>query len=647
MRRKSRGRLAWSVLLAAAVCVVAGAAVAAGAVYGVSRNLPKLGHLQLAATAQTTRIYDARGRLLAELHGTENRIVVSSAAIPAIMKEATVASEDQRFYSHHGIDVEGLARAIMVDIAAGRAVEGGSTITEQYIKNAYTGDERDITRKLREAMLAWELEDRWSKDQVLTAYLNTVYYGQGAYGVEAAAETYFHEHARQLTLAQAALLVAAAKLPSDYDPVYEPTVARRVRNEVLAKMVAQGYISAAAGRSAEAQPIKVFAQPLSLSKGASAYFVDYVTQELVRRYGYAEVFEGGLRVYTSLDSSWQSKALSVVKGTVTALDFGFKPSAALVAIDPKTGYIRAMVGGFDFARQQFNLAAQARRQAGSAMKPFVLAAAVEQGMDPFTTYYSSASPAVISMGAYASPWVVRGDGSGGPETVAQAMTISDNAVFARLSVDVGPKNTVRVAHVMGITSALAAVPSITLGTSAVSPLEMADAYATLADGGIHHAPQAVVKVMSSDGTLLWRPSTRGNRAIPAGVASTVTEVLEEVASSGTGATTATYFPYPRAGKTGTTENSWDVWYIGYTPQLATSVWMGDMEADLPMNGAYGEYYCAPMWAQFTAEALAGEAHPDIATVGWPFRTWRGAHALSSFVAGSQALSAAPQSTPSP
>jgi membrane peptidoglycan carboxypeptidase len=239
---------------------------------------------------------------------------------------------------------------------------------------------------------------------------------------------------------------------------------------------------------------------------------------------------------------------------------------------------------------------------------------------------------------------VHGDGPGGPETVAQATVISDNAVFARLSVDVGPENTVRVAHAMGITSPLQAVPSITLGTSVVSPLEMADAYATLADGGIHHAPQAVVKVVAADGKVLWRPATVGDRAIPAGVASTVTQVLELVASRGTGVTTASSFPYPRAGKTGTTENSWDVWYVGYTPQLATSVWMGDMNADLPMNGAYGEYYCAPMWAQFTASALAADAHPDFPVVGWTFTPWHGAHATSS---PSPSPSATPSKTPKP
>ena len=621
-----------------------------GVVYAMSRNLPKLGTPTSSATAQTTIIYDRYGHRIAELYGAENRLVVPGSAIAPVMKYATIASEDQRFFSDfHGIDPLGIVRAALADIKAGHTVQGASTITEQYVKNAYLGGYDDsLTLKLREAVLAWELEDRLSKDQILTAYLNTVLYGQGAYGVEAAAETYFHEHASQLSLAQAALLVAIAKLPTDYDPVYASSAAQQVRDTVLHRMVVADYISATQAHAAESRPVKVYASPLSTAGGPAAYFVSYVTQELVNRYGKREVFEGGLRVYTSLDSRWQNDALRVVKSTVTPLDFGFKPSAAMVAIDPANGYIRAMVGGLDFARQQFNLASQARRQPGSAMKPFVLAAAVERGMDPFTTYYSSQSPVTIPMGPFAAPWVVHGDGPGGPETVAQAMTISDNAVFARLSVDVGPENTVRVAHAMGITSPLAAVPSITLGTSSVTPLEMADAYATLADGGIHHSPQAVIRVVAADGKLLWRPSTVGDRAIAAGVASTVTQVLEQVASRGTGSTTAAAFPYPRAGKTGTTENSWDVWYVGYTPQLATSVWMGDMAANLPMNGAFGEYYCAPMWAQFTAAALADDAHPDFPVVSWGFTPWNGAHATASpLPSPSPSTSASTKPSPTP
>jgi penicillin-binding protein 1A len=627
--------------------VLAAFAVALGlATLELAHGTPALASLMRRAPAQTTIIYDSADKPIAELHGAIDRVIVPASRLPQSLKEATIAVEDKRFYSDfHGIDPEGIVRAAVDDLESGHAAQGASTITEQYVKNAYMGGYDDsLALKVREAILAWELSDRWSKDRILAAYLNTVYYGDGAYGVEAAAETYFHETASHLTLAQSALLAGLPQDPSGYSPVYDPANALARRNVVVRDMAAQGYLSSSQEARVLRSPLRVYHTLPTGVQPAAAYFVDYLESELVKRFGAHTVFAGGLRVYTSLNSSWQDDALGVVKDTVAPLDFGFKPSAALVAIDPSTGYIRAMVGGFDFAKQQFNLASQAKRQPGSAMKPFVLAAAVEQGMDPFTTYYSSQSPVVIPMGPYVAPWVVHGDGPGGPETVAQATVISDNAVFARLSVDVGPENTVRVAHAMGITSPLQAVPSITLGTSVVSPLEMADAYATLADGGIHHAPQAVVKVVAADGKVLWRPATVGDRAIPAGVASTVTQVLELVASRGTGVTTASSFPYPRAGKTGTTENSWDVWYVGYTPQLATSVWMGDMNADLPMNGAYGEYYCAPMWAQFTASALAADAHPDFPVVGWTFTPWHGAHATSS---PSPSPSATPSKTPKP
>jgi len=649
-RQSGRAWPRWFALSLVLVLVLVVALVTAlgVAVLYLARGTPAMASLLKAVPAQTTVIYDSAGKPIAHLHGAVNRVIVPSSRLPLSLKEATVAVEDKRFYSDfHGIDLSGIARAALADLKAGSTVQGASTITEQYVKNAYLGGyDGTLTLKLREAILAWELTDRWSKDRILTAYLNTVYYGDGAYGVEAAAETYFHRNASQLTMVQSALLAGLPQNPNGYSPVYDPAAALARRNVVLHDMASQGYITPAQEQSALKSELHVLRTTPPGVLPSAAYFVDYAEQQLVAHFGAREVFEGGLRVYTSLDSPWQNDALRVVRNTVTPLDFGFKPSAAMVAIDPTNGYIRAMVGGLDFAKQQFNLASQARRQPGSAMKPFVLAAAVERGMDPFTTYYSSQSPVTIPMGPFAAPWVVHGDGPGGPETVAQAMTISDNAVFARLSIDVGPENTVRVAHAMGITSPLAAVPSITLGTSSVTPLEMADAYATLADGGVHHAPQAVVKVVAANGKLLWHPSTRGDRAIAAGVASTVTQVLEQVASRGTGSTTAAAFPYPRAGKTGTTENSWDVWYVGYTPQLATSVWMGDMEANLPMNGAFGEYYCAPMWAQFTAAALATSAHPDFPIVSWGFTPWHGAHATASPLP-SPSASASASTKPSP
>ncbi len=574
---KKKRKLLWLKITAVAVLllVIVVIGVAAGAIFALSRNLPTLEELRKRPNAANTTIYDRYGEVIAELHGAENRVLVPSKEIPDVMKQATVAVEDARYYTHHGIDFQGVARAMIENFRAGSVVQGGSTITEQYVKNAYVGNERTYTRKLREAVLAWQLEDQWSKDRILAEYLNTVYYGAGAYGVEAAALTYFHVRASELNLQQAALLAALPKFPTQYSPTSDPKLAREQRNKVLQLMADQGYVTQQRAIKTSKKKIGVYPHPPSLNNDMADYFTDYVTRVLTKKYGSRMVFEGGLRVYTSIDMTWQREAIDVIKSTTGPLNFGFKPSAALVAIDPRNGYIRTMVGGLDYKKQKFNLAWQARRQPGSSMKPFVLTAAVLQGMDPDTTYYSSRSPIVIPMGAFAAPWVVNGDGPGGPESVSAATTISDNVVFAQLSVDVGPDNTIAVARKMGVTSPLDSVPSITLGTSGVTPLEMADAYATLASGGIHHPPQAIVRVVLPNGRIDWKPRTKGHRAIPAGVASVVTQCLERAATSGTGSPSGAYFPYTRAGKTGTAENGWDVWFVGYTPHLAASVWMGD------------------------------------------------------------------------
>jgi len=645
--RKKR-KLLWlkitAVVVLLLVIIVLG--MAAGAIFALSRNLPSLEDLRRRPNAVNTTIYDRHGALIAELHGAENRVLVTSKGIPEVMKQATVATEDARFYTHHGVDFQGVVRAVVENIRAGGVVQGGSTITEQYVKNAYVGSERTYTRKLREAVLAWQLEDRWSKDKILTEYLNTVYYGAGAYGVEAAALTYFHKHASGLNLQQAALLAALPKFPTEYSPTTDPKLAKERRNLVLQVMADQGYITQQRALKASKKKIGVYKHPPSMNNDMADYFTAYVTRVLTKRYGTRQVFEGGLKVYTSIDMTWQREAIDVIKNTTGPLNFGFKPSAALVAIDPKNGYIRTMVGGLDYKKQKWNLASQARRQPGSAMKPFVLTTAVQQGMNPDTTYYNSHSPIVIPMGLYAPPWVVNGDGNQGLESVSAATTISDNVVFAQLSVDVGPQNTVETARKMGITSPLDAVPSITLGTSVVTPLEMADGYATLASGGIHHPPQAIVKVVFQNGRVDWRPKTKGHRAIPAGVASVVTQCLERVATSGTGSPTGSWFPYTRAGKTGTTDKGWDVWYVGYTPQLVASVWMGDAEKNSPMDGAYGGTYCAPMWAKFFAAALKDQPHPSFVTVPWTFGPWHGKmQAMSPSASPSASGSASPSPGP--
>ncbi len=649
-RAKSKSRV-WLIvklfIVALLLSLIAGLAVAAGAIYALTRDLQSLDDLQRNPLAVNTTIYDRTGKvLIAELHGGENRVLVPSDKIPEVMKEATVAVEDERFYEHHGVDYLGVARAMMENLRAGSVVQGGSTITEQYVKNAYVGDERTYKRKIREAVLAWQLEDRWSKDRILSAYLNTVYYGAGAYGVEAAARTYFHKHATALSLKEAALLAALPKFPSAYSPTTDKEMALQQRNKVLQLMADQEYITQERADTLMASKLHVYRHPPNYNKSLADYFVDYVTKELTRKFGSATVFDGGLRVITSIDVKWQQAAIDIIKSTTEPLDFGFKPSAALVAIDPANGYIRTMVGGLDYKKQKFNLAYQAKRQAGSSMKPIVLAAAVEQGMNPDSTFYPSKSPIIIPMGAYAAPWVVNGDGPGGMESVSAATTISDNVVFAQLSVDVGPENSVRMAHKLGVTSPLDAVPSITLGTSGVTPLEMADVYATLAANGVRHKPQAIVRV-ERRGKTIWKPATKGKRAIDAGVASVVTQCLERVATAGTGSPSGAYFPYPRAGKTGTTENGWDVWYDGYTPQLAAAVWMGDAEKNSPMDGAYGGTYCAPMWGKFFAAALKDKPHPSFKTFPWTFGTWQSDFTGSPSASASASPSASSSGKPSP
>ncbi len=645
-RRRKRAWLRLTVL-AALLLVIAAIGLGAGAIFAFSRNLPSLSELQRRTNAVNTTIYDVDGKKIAELHGAENRVLVKSPQISEVMKQATVAVEDERFYTHHGVDFPGVARAMVQNLRAGTIVQGGSTITEQYVKNAYVGNERTYTRKLREAVLAWEIENKWSKDKILTEYLNTIYYGAGAYGVQAGARTYFHKNASQLELEEAALLAAVPKSPNRYSPTTDPKAAKARRNMVLELMAKQGYITTEQAESAKKRKLGVYKHPPSENDSLADYFIDYVKGVLVKRYGSRQVFEGGLRVYTSIDMDWQRKAIDLVRSTTNSLYFGFKPSMAFVAVEPKTGYIRTMVGGLDYKKQKYNLASQAKRQPGSSMKTYVLTAAVLQGMNPYTTTYISNSPIVIPMG-WGTPWVVNGDGPGGPETVSQATTISDNVVYAQLSVDVGPSNTAAVAHKMGVQSELQEVPSIALGSSEVTPLEHAVGYATLASGGIYHKPQAIVKVVLQNGKLDWKPKTKGKRVIPAGVASVVTDVLQgPPGPGGTASVVGAYYPYTRAGKTGTSEDNADAWYVGYTPELSAAVWMGDMDARTSMGSStFGGTYCAPVWAKFFAAALEGQSHAAFASVPWTFTPWDGAYSkMSPSASPSPSGSGSPSPTP--
>ena len=586
------------------ICLVA---AVAGTVFAVTRNLPNLDSFQPLNNSLTTLFYDVNGKQIGGLVTAENRILVKSKQIPQTMKDAVVAIEDKRFYQHHGVDFQGLARAIWEDIKAGSTVQGASTIEGQYVDNAYLGQQRSFTRKIREMWLAWQLDDKWSKDTILTNYLNTIPFGEGAYGVGMAARVFFREPLSKLTLDQAALLAAVINAPTYYDPLNNPTGAKQRRNDVLADMLAQGYITQQQAQAAMAKPIKVKHTPLDLDKSPAAYFLDYATKELVNLVGGAKAYQGGLRVKTSLNLDWQTAALNDVQNV---LNQPSDPGAALVSIDPKTGFIRAMVGGQNFKKHQYNLATMANsgRQLGSAAKPFVLTTAVEQGADPFSTYYNDQNVALPNPGGYPNPYPVAGEGNG-RVTLARAIALSLNSVYSQLGQDVGLDNFIHVMHQMGIKSPMYAYPSAPLGTNLYNPLEVADAYATLASGGVYHPPLSITEIDGPDGKVLYKAKVKGQRVMSQGVAYVVSQCLEGVIQYGTGANYGN-IGRPAAGKTGTTNDNANAWFCGYTPQLATAVWMGYPESNnKPMNyvhgtSVWGGGFPTLIWANFMKAALA-------------------------------------------
>src|SRR5919198_6493672 len=418
-------------------------------------------------------------RVLAILRGSESRIIVTPEDISNRMKHAIVAVEDRRFYEHRGVDIHAIARAIWADVRHEKVVEGGSTITQQFVKNTCVHNKRSIARKLKEAALAWQLEQRWSKERILTAYLNTIYFGNGAYGIQRAAQTYFRTTAKKLTLPQAALLAGLPADPSAYDPVTNPAAARARRHEVLQAMLSQHDILPGDFRKADRAPLPDPRQVgLPSLRGPAPYFADYVKQQLVSKYGTRRVFGGGLNVQTTIDLRLQRAARKAIEGVLTEPN---GPSAALVAIRPRTGEIVAMYGGDNFRESQFNLAVQGERQAGSSFKPFVLATALREGISPATTFPSK--PVSIFIGD--RYWVVHDFENEyvGSANLTTATIISDNAVFAQLTKVVGPANVAVTARRLGITRHLNPYFAIGLGADAVSPLEMARAFSTFADDG--------------------------------------------------------------------------------------------------------------------------------------------------------------------
>ena len=610
--RRRRVRKLRLLALVAVLGLLAMTAFSYGVVLAVGQQLSGLDPSRHQHEQVDGYIYASDGHtILAVLRGSQSRVLVPSSAISPWIKQAIVATEDKRFYQHRGIDIRGMARAFWNDVR-GRPVQGGSTITQQFVKNALTGDQRSIARKLKEAALAWQLEQRWSKDRILTAYLNTIYFGNGAYGVERAARTYFGHPAAKLTLPEAALLAGIPEDPSLYDPVAHPHAARDRRAVVLDLMLQQHVITPGEFRAASNAPMPR-PQDVHLSgvQGQVPYFGEYVKEQLIGRFGAGNVFGSGFRVYTTINLRLQKLARDAVQKILPSPE---GPQAALVAINPTTGSVLAMDGGRNFHVSQYNLATARERQTGSAFKPFVLATALREGISPLTTYVSK--PVSIFLGnKYWSVHNYEGEYLG-PIDLVKAIAVSDNSVFSQLTRDVGPANVVKTAHAVGITGPLQSYFAIGLGVEPVSVLEMARAYATFANGGVRvdgtvfgNEPRVVTQIDNDANKVVYANVPKGVHALSPDVDALLTQLLEGVVTGGTG--TAAQLPgRVVAGKTGTTENYGDAWFCGYTPQLVTCVWVGYPDKLIPMLHEFhggpvvGGSFPALIWKAFMQPALA-------------------------------------------
>ncbi len=587
-RRHRIRKLRLAVLLGV-LLVLATLAFTFGLVRAVASEIPSLDPAAARADVDTL-VYSSNGRrVLAVLRGDESRVLVDTEEIAPIMRQAIVSIEDQRFFDHKGIDLRGIARALWADIRNQAIVEGGSTITQQFVKNAYIRNERSLARKVREAALAWQLEQSWKKDRILTAYLNTIYFGNGAYGIQQAARAYFKKSARELELHEAALLAGIPSDPGLYDPVTNPRNAQERRRMVLAAMLEQGKITRTDFERANAEPLPIPEDVrLPGTRGPAPYFVNYVKDQLVEKYGAGRVFGGGLRVTTTIDLKLQDQARTAIESLLGNPD---GPAAALVAVDPRTGAVKAMFGGRNFRESQFNLATQAERQPGSAFKPIVLATAMRQGISPLTEIESKP----VSIDAGDRIWTVTNYDHTylGRVSLARALVSSDNSVYAQLTDLVGPKAIVETAHALGIRSPLDAYFSIGLGSVAVNPLEMTRAFATIANGGrrvdgslFGDRPRVVERVERIRAGRVEENVAQPTQVLEEGEAELLTDILQDVVRVGTGRRAAVS-GVTVAGKTGTTDNYGDAWFVGYTPELAVAVWVGYPDKLRPMTTEFG------------------------------------------------------------
>jgi penicillin-binding protein 1A len=619
-RRRPRLKKLRIALVVLGLAVLALVSWVFGIMMAVTSDLPQLENRAQFAAAKNSVVLDRDGQKIATLTNNEGRILVPSEGIAPVMKEAVVAIEDQRFYEHRGVDFQGIGRAIYQDVLSGSAGQGASTITQQFVKNALAAqNDRTIFQKLREAALAYQLERHWDKDKIITEYLNSIYFGEGAYGIEAAAQTYFGwnhpgcaadaECASELLPPEAAMLAGLISSPSAYSPRASPQAALARRNLVLQRMSEQGYITEPEYLSysdPKTNPIPSQNEIHPPAENSAApYFTSWLRQQLVDRYGAGEAFGGGLRVHSTLDMDLQEQAQSIVSSRLSGLGI----DSAVVALDNDTAEVRAMVGGPDFASRPFNLATQGYRQPGSSFKPFTLVSALEKGVSPDQVFPSqpkqftfvnpeSGKQEVFEVNNYDDSYL-------GSASLATATTYSDNSVYAEVGLKYagGPEQIAKTAHAMGIDSSISTNPAMILGglKKGVTPLEMAHAYETLAHNGQRVSgtlaaspggPVAIDSVTDEDGNPVetnggesGENKTETEQVVPADVAVTAKSILSTVVSTGTGHLAATGDD-GIWGKTGTTDDNGDAWFVGSTPEITVAIWVGHADSVQPMTTEY-------------------------------------------------------------
>ena len=552
----------------------------------------------------SSQIYDINGNEIANVHAAENRRPVKIEQVPKDLQNAFVAVEDNRFYEHSGVDPRGIMRALYANIRGRGVSEGGSTITQQLAKNAYLTQDRTITRKIQEVFLALQLERQYTKQEILEMYLNQIYFGQGAYGVQAAAQTYFGKDVDKLTLNECAMLAGIPKSPNYYSPANNMQAAQARKAVVLDQMAKYGYIANSQAQKTKQEQLTLVKPVAKEKDNTAAYFIDYVTQTLIDKYGADAVYKEGLKIYTTLDMDMQKAAEAAVKKLPTYRTDGNgvqQPQAAIVAIDPHNGYIKAMVGGR--GTDQFNRATMAVRQPGSAFKPFVFAAALEEHFTPNTVI----NDAPIDIGG----WRPQNDSGSfsGKVTMREVAQHSINVPTVKIAQKIGIDKPIYYAQAMGISTFVldgaqndkqlaTALGGMTKG---VTPLEITSAYGTFANKGVHVEPVVIVKVLDRNGKVLEQYEPKQNSVISANSAAELTDMLQTVIKNGTGRKAD--IGRPAAGKTGTTSNYHDAWFVGYTPDLVAGVWMGN-DDNTPMHGVMGGQLPAEIWKAFMQKALA-------------------------------------------